>query len=183
MNGKIITPAKAKNPSKGSFIGIARVYASTDPSNKIAVNSTNGSYSLKVTHKGSFTLTAEYTGTDGNYKTSDAKPVKTTNEKLEKQNIALKYGRTITIEGGVSLAAGGNPPNGATVIAEVEGVEVANAKTEMRNGGNGNYLIEVPHNGGNIIIKASYNSSSGSLNPFRARGRTSLAGQNITLRT
>ena len=71
VSGKVITPARAADPTKGSIITTARVWASTDPTKKIAVGA-DGSYSLQVAgHSGSFTITAEYTATGNkNYKTS-----------------------------------------------------------------------------------------------------------------
>ena len=79
VKGKVITPAKAAGPTKGSVIATAQVWASTDPAKKVDVG-TDGSYTLEVAgHSGSFTITAEYTATSNkNYKTSDPKSVTTT---------------------------------------------------------------------------------------------------------
>ena len=65
----------AADPTKGSVITTARVWASTDPTKKVEVGA-DGSYSLEVAgHTGSFTITAEYTATDNeNYKTANPKP-------------------------------------------------------------------------------------------------------------
>ena len=47
------------------------MWASTDPDNKVTA-AADGSYRLNVVkHSGTFTVIAEYTAGDGNYKTSD----------------------------------------------------------------------------------------------------------------
>ena len=110
----------------------ARVFASTDPTNKVTVNEKDGSYSLTITHTGDFTLTAEYTATDGNYKTSRPQSVKTTAPTLMK-DISLRYAHTTEIKIEVSLRPGifakGKVIHGATVVVEVEGREVARGIT------------------------------------------------------
>lgn len=59
VRGKVITPARAADPVKGSIITTARVWASTDPTKKVAVGA-DGSYRLQVAgHSGSFTITAD----------------------------------------------------------------------------------------------------------------------------
>ena len=53
-------------------------------------STTNGSYSLEVVkHSGTFTITADYTAGDGNYKAGTPQAVKTT-AATHSQNIALK---------------------------------------------------------------------------------------------
>ena len=161
VSGTVITPAKAADPSKGSTITTARVWASTDPTKKVAVG-TDGSYSLQVAgHSGSFTITAEYTATDGNYKkTSTAKAVTTKGTAIENQDIALKYGYTTTVRGTVVTLAGGGgtaPVVGATVVIEVEGIE---AGRDTAKAGNGEYRITVDHPG---VMTAKVTSPTGNV--------------------
>ena len=135
VSGKITTPA-------GNPITTAKVW--TKSSNKVSVDSTNGSYSLKVTHSGSFTLTAE--DPNGNYKTSAPKTVKTTKPKEEKQDIALKYGYTTTLTGQVfRLGAGSAAPplNGVNITIKVEGREAARDTSDN----SGNYSLTFAHPG------------------------------------
>ena len=157
VSGTVITPGRTADPTKGSFIGTASVYASTEPSKKVAVNTADGSYSLNVTHKGSFNLTAEYTGTDSNYNTSDAKTVSTKAESMGGQNIALKYGRTIKLQGTVAVfdrSGNGQFRNNIEVTAEVEGFVVAR-DTSGSGTSLGSYIINAPHNG-SLTIKAEF---------------------------
>ena len=113
VSGKVTTPA-------GNPIATARVWASTDPATKVTVG-TDGSYTLAVTHPGTFTVSADYTATDGNYKAVAPQTV-TTTATAYPQDIALKYGYTITVSGQV-IDVSGTPVNrnGATVTARVEG--------------------------------------------------------------
>ena len=128
VKGKVITPARAADPAKGSVITTARVWASTDPARKVEVGA-DGSYSLQVAgHTGSFTITAEYTATDGNYKTSDPKTVSTTGAAIADQDITLNYGYTTEITVQVALYPTGGTPiiaNGVTVVI------TANTTTEQ----------------------------------------------------
>ena len=120
MSGKVVTPAKAADSTKGSVVATARVWASTDPTKKIAVGA-DGSYTLKVAgHRGSFTITAEYTASNKNYKSSAPKTVSTTGPAIENQNI-----------------------DGAMVTAEVEGIEAARDTT----GADGLYSVTFNHPG------------------------------------
>ena len=163
VSGKIITPGRAADPSKGRSISKAEVWA--DPARKAAAKA-DGSYSLKVTHSGTFTITADYTGTDGNYKASAPKTINTSAQNIDDQNIALKYGHTTVANGSVlvypggvadSVLAGiaGTRTNGVTVIVEVEGVEVARGITKNIGGSDGEYNInDIPHNG-TLTIKGS----------------------------
>ena len=120
VRGKVVTPARAADPTNGSIIPTARVWSSIDPAEKVAVGA-DGSYSLQVAgHSGSFTITAEYTATGNkNYKTSDPKAVTTTDAAIENQDITLNYGYTTEVTVEVALYPAGGPPtiaNGVTVI-------------------------------------------------------------------
>ena len=157
VKGKVITPARAADPAKGSIITTARVWSSINPARKVAVG-TDGSYSLQViNHTGSFAITAEYTATGNkNYKTSDPKTVTTKGAAIENQDIALNYGYTTTMNGYITT---GTPSyqniDGATVTAEVEGIEAASDTT----GADGLYSVTFNHPG-RVTIKV------------RARGKT-----------
>ena len=134
------------------------MWASTDPAKKVAVGA-GGSYSLQVAgHSGSFTITAEYTATDGNYKASIAKTVSTTGAAIENQDIPLNYGHTTTVRGTVVTLTGGgstSPVVGATVTIEVEGIE---AGRDTARAGNGAYRITVDHPG---VMTAKVTSPTG----------------------
>ena len=165
ITGKVITPAKAADPTKGSVITTARVWASIDSTKKVDVG-TDGSYTLEVAgHSGSFTITAEYTQTGNkNYKASNPQPVTTTAE-AHTQDIALNYGYTITLSGRVF----DNPPgastpirkNGATVIITVEnrGLEVARTTSSTIGGNVGSYRVRFDHPG-IFRIEASFDGRS-----------------------
>ena len=125
VKGKVITPARAADPAKGSIITTARVWSSVDPANKVPVDSTDGSYSLQVAnHTGSFTITAEYTAADGKYKTSTAKTISTTGAAIENQDIALEYGYTTEVIAKASLntntTSGGRISSGVTIVITAE---------------------------------------------------------------
>ena len=186
VSGKVITPARAADPAKGSVITTARVWASTDPTKKVAVG-TDGSYSLQVAgHSGSFTITAEYTATDGNYKkTSTAKTVTTTGAAIENQDIALKYGYTTEVTAQVSLNAtttsGGAISSGVTVVITAEdGHEVGRGITSGNFAATGilpSAVIEVDHPG-RITVTASrdgYRGNSNSETDVRTTERTRSA--------
>ena len=140
MRGKIVTPARAADPAKGNIITAARVWFCIDPTNctdpaKKDVGA-DGSYTLQVAgHTGSFTITAEYTATDGNYKTSTAKTVSTTGAAIDNQDIALNYGYTTTVTVQVALhpsgfGSGGTISSGVTVVITAEdGHEVGRGTT------------------------------------------------------
>ena len=148
VSGKVITPARAADPTKGGVITTAQVWASTDLTKKVSVDTTDGSYSLEVAgHSGTFTITADYTAGDGNYKAGAPQSVSTT-AAAHTQNIALKYGYTITISGriaddqrstGGSLAFG----SGATLTAAVEGRVVESVTADNM----GDYRISFDHPG------------------------------------
>ena len=183
VSGKIITPGRAADPSKGSAIGTAKVWA--NPKEKANVKA-DGNYSLKVTHSGTFRITADYTGTDGNYKASAPKTINTSAQNIDDQDIALKYGHTTVANGSVlvypggvadSVLAGitGTRTNGVTVIVEVEGVEVARGITKNIGGSDGEYHInDISHNG-TLTIK-------GSLTGMRTDSITLLDVKNKTVR-
>ena len=178
VSGKIITPGRAADPTKGSTIATAEVWA--DPARKIAVNR-DGSYRLKVLHSGTFTITADYTGTDGNYKASDPQTIHTS-EASHSQNIALNYGRTVQVIGSVSVSTAPGvyiAKNGAVVIVEVEGVPVTKVKTTTIRGDVGSYSFHVAHNGG-VVIKTSYTGMRPDFITFR-NVKDSTVGRNFTL--
>ena len=122
VKGTVVTPARAADPTKGGVITTAQVWASTDPTKKVSVDTTDGSYTLEVAgHQGTFTITADYTAGDGNYKAGAPQSV-TTTAAAHTQDIALSYGYTITLSGQVF----DRPPgasitfrDGATVIITV----------------------------------------------------------------
>ena len=157
MSGRITTPA-------GNPVTSVQVWASTDPANKVKVDTTDGSYSLGVFHSGSFTLTAGYTGEGGNYKMSDPKPFNDIRaENINGQDIRLKYGHTTTVSGKTRLYGGtplaGGERSGVTVIIEVEGVEVGRTTSMAGTHSTvGSYnLNDVAHNG-RLTIKANFRS-------------------------
>ena len=144
VSGKIITPAKAKDSSKGSFITTAEVRANGA---KAKTNS-EGSYELKVKHSGTFQIFVDYTPTDprkrNDYKQGAPQTI-TTTEETESLNIPLNYGYTLTLSGQVVSTKVGDTgrKKGATVTIEVEGLFAGSTKTS----GNGNYSITFSHNG------------------------------------
>ena len=164
VSGKVITPARAADSTKGSIITTARVWSSIDPTKKVAVGA-DGSYSLQVAgHTGRFTITAEYTATgNNNYKTSDPKAVSTTGAEVNNQDIALNYGYTTTFTVGVVLqttAGGGAISNGVTVVITAEnGHEVGRGVTS---GTAKRAVITVDHPGRMIITasRTGYTSDS-----------------------
>ena len=139
------------------------MWSSIDPAKKVEVGA-DGSYSLQVAgHSGSFTITAEYTATDGNYKTSTAKTVGTTGTAIDGQDIPLNYGHTTTVTVGVVLqtaGGGGAVSNGVTVVITAEnGHEVGRGITS---GAAKRAVITVDHPGRMIITasRTGYTSDS-----------------------
>ena len=124
ISGKIITPARFKDGSKGGTISTAEVWA--DPANKVETKA-DGSYSLTLEGPGTYQITADYTGTDGNYKASDPRTVELTGKPIS-LDIPLKYGHTTTVTGNsrtwARIAAAYYPTRGVTITAEVEDVQV-----------------------------------------------------------
>ena len=175
MRGTIVTPARAADPAKGNIITAARVWFCIDPTNctdpaKKDVGA-DGSYSLEVAgHTGSFTITADYTAADGNYKAGAPQTVSTT-AAAHTQDIALRYGYTTTLSGqvfdrppGASIAF----RNGATVIITVEsrGLEVARTTSSTIGGNAGSYRVTFDHPG-SFRITASFGGRSNSFEPAR----------------
>ena len=171
VKGTVVTPARAADPTKGGVITTARVWASTDPTKKVSVDTTDGSYSLNVAgHPGTFTITADYTAGDGNYKAGAPQAV-TTTATAHTQNIALRYGYTTALSGQVL----DNPPgasitsrDGATVIITVEsrGLEVARTTSSTIGGNAGSYRVTFDHPG-RFRITASFGGRSHSFEPAR----------------
>ena len=171
ITGKVVTPARAADPAKGGVIKTAQAWASTDPGNKVTVDTADGSYTLEgVRHSGTFTITADYTAADGDYKTGAPQTVSTT-AAAHTQDITLSYGHTITLSGRVF----DNPPgasityrNGATVIitAENRGLEVARTISSTIGGNAGSYRVTFDHPG-RFRITASFDGRSHSFEPAR----------------
>ena len=188
VSGKVITPARAADPAKGSVITTARVWASTEPDKKVDVGA-DGSYSLQVAgHLGSFTITAEYTATGNkNYKTSDPKTVGTTGAAIENQDIALNYGYTTTVPVLVglhmTLTSGGPVSSGVTVVITAEsGHEVGRGITSDATTPP-SAVIEVDHPG-RMVITASrdgYTGNGGSETTSVTTTASSNPNINLTL--
>ena len=166
VSGKVVTPARAADAAKGSHISTAEVWASTDPGNKVPVNTADGSYSLNgVKHSGTFTITAEYTATgNSNYKTSDPQAVSTT-APAHTQDIALNYGYTTELTVRVSLHASalgaGTVSSGVNVVIEVEGIKAHEGTT----GGSPTpgYTVTVDHPGRLSDVTASMPGYTGTV--------------------
>ena len=174
VKGTVVTPARAADPTKGSVITTAQVWASTDPTKKVSVDTTDGSYSLEVVkHSGTFTITADYTAGDGNYKAGAPQSV-TTTAATHTRDIALNYGYTITLSGQVR----DTPPatgtitnrNGATVIITVEGREAARTTSRTIGGNAGSYRVTFDHPG-TFRVTASFEGRSDSFD-FRTTRTT-----------
>ena len=157
VRGQIVSPARFQNASKGSTIADAEIWASTDTKKKVKTDK-DGNYTLEVArHSGTFTITANYTNPDGNYKQSAPQTVKTTDQ-IHTLNIPLQYAYTTTISGVVNDArvSGSPPKSGATVIIKVENIEVGRDISDST----GNYSIKVSHPG-RLFLKASAGTGSG----------------------
>ena len=170
VKGKVITPARAADPAKGSVITTARVWASTDPAQKVDVGA-DGSYSLQVAgHSGSFTITAEYTATGNrNYKTSHPKTVTTKGPAIENQDIALEYGYTTEFTAKASLSmnttSGGRISSGVTVVITAEGGhEVGRGITSGAAGPSAVITVDHP---GRVLVTASRDGYRGDSNSER----------------
>ena len=157
VSGKVTTPA-------GNPIATARVWASTDPATKVTVG-TDGSSTLAVTHPGTFTVSTDYTATDGNYKAVAPQSVRTTTP-AHTQNVPLAYGYTTTVSGQVYIAPPSALTNGATVTARVEGRVV---RSTMSSGTDamGNYSITFDHPGTFRVTTSSAGRRDASFNPAR----------------
>ena len=177
ITGKVVTPARAADPTKGSVITTAQVWASTDPTKKVSVDTTDGSYSLEVAgHSGTFTITADYTAGDGDYKAGTPQSV-TTTAAAHTQNVALKYGYTTTLSGQVFDTPPGvsvTERNGATVIITTEsrGLEVARTTSSTIGGNAGSYRVTFDHPG-SFRITASFDGRSNSFD-FRTTNTTQI---------
>ena len=158
VSGKVTTPAgntvtqyDAATRRDILSADAAKVWASTASTTKVAVKA-DGSYTLTVTHPGTFTLNVDYpAGRD--YKAGAPQSV-TTTAAAHTQDIALKYGYTITLSGIVAaLNAGGttgSARNNATVTVAVEGREVGSTTSSGTNAAGtplGNYRITFDHPG------------------------------------
>ena len=135
------------------FVDDTRAQVWVSPANKVKAKA-DGSYSLTVKGPGPFQITAGYTGTDGNYKTSDPQTVKITG-RTHRLNIPLKYGYTTTVSGFIYYEeyAGATPirQRGAAVIIETDyGTKIGETVTD----GEGNYSVTVSH-AGRFKVKAS----------------------------
>ena len=163
------------------------MWASTDPTKKVAVG-TDGSYSLPVAnHTGSFTITAEYTAADGKYKTSTPKTVTTKGPAIENQDIDLEYGYTTTVTVLVglhmTLTSGGPVSSDVTVVITAEdGHEVGRGITSGA-ATPPSAVIEVDHPG-RMIITASregYTGNGGSETTSVTTTASSTRNINLTL--
>ena len=182
ITGKVVTPARAADPAKGAVITTAQVWASTDPGNKVSVDTADGSYALEgVRHSGTFTITADYTAADGDYKAGAPQAVSTT-AATHTRNIALSYGYTTTLSGQVSDNPSGSTyinRNGLPVIIEVEDREVARTTSRTIGGIAGSYRITFDHPG-TFRASASFEGRTGQHSPTRHTLPT--RGGNIILR-
>ena len=119
-----------------------------DPARKVKAEA-DGSYELEVAnHSGTFTINANYTNPDGNYKQSNPQTVKTTSP-THSLNIPLNYGYTVTLSGEVGSIKAGDIglKDGATIIIEVEGVEIGRTTSGSSGMSKGNYSITFAHPG------------------------------------
>ena len=161
VSGKVTTPA-------GNPIATARVWASTDPATKVAA-AADGSYTLTVTHPGTFTVSADYTATDGNYKAVAPQSVTTTTP-AHTQNVSLAYGYTTTVSGQVYVAPPSALTNGATVTARVEGRIVrstTSSGTDAMGNPAGDYSITFDHPGTFRVTASLVGRRDASTNPTR----------------
>ena len=190
VSGKVTTPAgkavtqydtatRRSVPSSGD----AEVRASTDSSAKTvkAAVAADGSFTLSVTHPGTFTINFDYPA-ERDYKAGAPQSVRTT-AAAHTQNIALKYGYTTTIGGRVA----DRPPSGLTyrdgaiVTAGVEGREVARTVSRTIGGNFGRYSIMFDHPG-TFRVAASFEGRTGGYPIARHTGSTPPTGGTITLR-
>ena len=149
-DGNTVTQYDTATRSSVPSAADAKVWASTASTTKVAV-AADGSYTLTVTHSGTFTLNVDYPA--GDYKTGAPQSVSTT-AATHTQNIALRYGHTITLSGIVVAlnpgGSGGSARNNATVTAAVEGREVGSTTssgTQADGSPAGNYRITFDHPG------------------------------------
>ena len=175
VKGKVITPAKALDPAKGAVITTAQVWSSTDTKNKVSVNTTDGSYTMIITHSGTFTLNADYTAAapndKGNYKTATPQAV-TTTAQTHTQNITLKYGYTTTLSGRVVVGLAATATNGATIIVSVEGREVTRTVSSTIESQAGMYRVTFDHPGSFLTTANVVGSGSDRYEATRVTGPT-----------
>ena len=156
VSGKITTPADKAivrygvDATTGRVISIpdaqdALVWASTALATKVNA-APNGSYTLSVTHRGTFDLIASYP-TGRNYKNSTPKTVNTT-ASTHTQNIALNYGYRTTISGTVGLKNSTTTLSNVTVKVQVERRDVATTVTDS----DGTYSVTIDHAGSFSVI-------------------------------
>ena len=188
VKGTVVTPARAADPTKGGVITTAQVWASTDPTKKVSVDTTDGSYSLEVVkHSGTFTITADYTAGDGDYKTGALQSV-TTTAAAHTQNIALSYGHTITVSGRIAddqRSTGGSitARNGATVTAAAEGrvvKSVTSSGTDTSGTATGNYRITFDHPG-TFQLRASFGGRSDVFDQITRNTNPTMNSRNFLL--
>ena len=204
VSGRVTTPAgkavtqydtatRRSVPSSGD----AEVRVSTDSSAKTdkAAVAADGSFTLRVKHPGTFTLSVDYpAGRD--YKAGSPQSV-TTTKAAHTQDIALKYGYTTTLSGQVFDTAPPGPRNDVPIIIEVEGSEVTDrggvptlTKVEGREaartvsstigGTEGSYSITFDHPG-SFWASASFDGRSGNYSLARYTGAAATTGS-IVLR-
>ena len=178
VSGKITTPAgkavtqydtatRRSVPSAAD----AKVWASTASTTKVAA-AADGSYTLTVTHPGTFTLNVDYPAAR-DYKAGAPQAVRTT-ATAHTQNIALKYGYTITISGRVA----DRPPSGLTfrddaiVTVSVERREVARTVSRTIGGIKGSYNSITFDHPGTFRITASFSGRSDIVEPPRITDAT-----------
>ena len=189
ISGKITTPAgnavtQYDAATRGDIpsADAAKVWASTASTTKVAA-AADGSYTLTVTHPGTFTINVDYPA--GDYKAGAPQSV-TTTAATHTQNIALSYGHTITLSGIVVAlnpgGSGGSARNNATVTAAVEGREVGSTTSSGTNAAGtplGNYRITFDHPG-TFRATASFTGLSDQVfNPARLTDATYI--NNFTL--
>ena len=152
ITGKVVTPARAADPAKGDVIKTAQVWSSIDPETKVSVDPADGSFTITVTHPGTFTLNADYTAPDKNYKTGAPQTVSTT-APAHTRDIPLNYGYTTTLSGivvALNPGGSGSARNDATVTVTVENRVVdstTSSGTHADGTPAGNYRITITHPG------------------------------------
>ena len=152
VSGKIST-------FQGDLIATARVWASTDPTTKVTVGA-DGSYTLAVTHPGTFSIIAEYTAGDGNYYSSYPRVIMTT-KAVYSLVLSLSHKSTFRLFGRVYSRSSGNLVSGALIQVFINGREVNRTTTypSSATGYVGVYNIYF-NNPGTFTVKASLGSQS-----------------------
>ena len=150
VSGKIST-------FQGDLIATARVWASTDPTTKVTVGA-DGSYTLAVTHPGTFSIIAEYTARDGNYYSSYPRVIMTT-KAVYSLVLSLSHKSTFRLFGRVYSRSSGNLVSGALIQVFINGREVKRTTSLNVPGYMGTYNIYF-NNPGTFTVKASFGSQS-----------------------